>query len=162
MNDIERSPRPEPLWLQLRNHPSLFCLHPTPKQLATMLECIASEVERRDIGETAEWLRAEADRAERGETVDPSEADCLTRLRQTHCISNTMSKTDPIQLRKEIHERIELSVYGPGGREQETAADSWELAGVLTAALMRIEDLERRLDAARAERGETINPSEND
>lgn len=64
----------DPLWLQLRNHPSLFCLHPTPKQLATMLECIASEVERRgdidydrDPGETAEWLCAEAARAERGE-----------------------------------------------------------------------------------------------
>ncbi len=108
-------------------------------------------------------LTAEADRAERGggETVNSSEADCPTRLRQTHCISNTMSKTNPIQLRKEIHERIELSVYGPDGREQETAASSWELAGVLTAALMRIEDLERRLDADRAERGETINPSKN-
>lgn len=47
-----------------------------------------------------------------------------------------MSKTDPIQLRKEIHERIKLFVYGPDGREQETAAGSWELAGVLTAALL--------------------------
>jgi hypothetical protein len=59
-----------PLWLQLRNHPSLFCLHPTPEQLAILLRVIADEVERRgdkqldlDPGETADWLRAEADRA---------------------------------------------------------------------------------------------------
>lgn len=57
----------DPLWLKLRNYPSLFCLHPTPEQLAILLECIASEVERRgdidydrDPGETADWLRAEA------------------------------------------------------------------------------------------------------
>ena len=31
----------KPLWLQLRNHPSLFCLHPTPAQLAVLLEHIA-------------------------------------------------------------------------------------------------------------------------
>ena len=56
-----------PLWLQLRNHPSLFCLHPTNEQLATLLEHIAAEVERRgeidydrDPGETADWLRNEA------------------------------------------------------------------------------------------------------
>ena len=57
----------QPLWLQLRNHPSLFCLHPTPGQLATLLEYVADEVERRgdidydrDPGETADWLRNEA------------------------------------------------------------------------------------------------------
>ena len=57
----------KPLWLQLRNHPSLFCLHPTPAQLAVVLEHIADEVERRgdidydrDPGETADWLSAEA------------------------------------------------------------------------------------------------------
>jgi hypothetical protein len=57
----------DPLWLQLRNHPSLFCLHPTPQQLAVLLTHIADEVERRgsidydrDPGETADWLRAEA------------------------------------------------------------------------------------------------------
>ena len=56
-----------PLWLQLRNHPSLFCLHPTPAQLSTLLEYLADEVERRgdidydrDPGETADWLRDEA------------------------------------------------------------------------------------------------------
>ena len=56
-----------PLWLQLRNHPSLFCLHPTPEQLAILLEYLADEVERRgcidydrDPGETADWLRNEA------------------------------------------------------------------------------------------------------
>jgi hypothetical protein len=56
-----------PLWLQLRSHPSLFCLHPTPDQLAILLEHIAAEVERRgdidydrDPGETSDWLRAEA------------------------------------------------------------------------------------------------------
>jgi len=56
-----------PLWLQLRNHPSLFCLHPTAEQLAILLEHIAAEVERRgdidydrDPGETADWLRNEA------------------------------------------------------------------------------------------------------
>lgn len=58
------------LWLQLRNHQSLFCLHPTPEQLAILLEYIADEVERRgtidydrDPGETADWLRAEAKQA---------------------------------------------------------------------------------------------------
>lgn len=58
---------PDPFWLQLRNHPRLFCLHPTPEQLAIMLEFVADEVERRgdkqldlDPGETADWLRAEA------------------------------------------------------------------------------------------------------
>lgn len=57
----------DPLWFQLRNHPSLFCLHPTPKQLAILLDHIADEVERRgnidydrDPGETSDWLRAEA------------------------------------------------------------------------------------------------------
>lgn len=60
----------DPLWLQLRNHPKLFCLHPTPEQLAILLDYIAEEVERRgdidydrDPGETAEWLRAEASKA---------------------------------------------------------------------------------------------------
>lgn len=59
--------RQTPLWLELRNHPSLFCLHPTPEQLAILLEFVADEVERRgsidydrDPGETADWLRAEA------------------------------------------------------------------------------------------------------
>lgn len=58
---------PDSLWLQLRNHPRLFCLHPTPEQLAILLEFVADEVERRgdqqldlDPGETADWLRAEA------------------------------------------------------------------------------------------------------
>lgn len=57
----------KPLWLQLRNHPSLFCLHPTPEQLAILLEAVADQVEHRgdksldlDPGETADWLRAEA------------------------------------------------------------------------------------------------------
>jgi len=57
----------DPLWLQLRNHPSLSGWHPRQDRLATLLECIAAEVERRgdidydrDPGETAEWLRAEA------------------------------------------------------------------------------------------------------
>ena len=60
----------DPLWLQLRNHPNLFCLHPTPEQLAILLNYIADEVEHRgsidydrDPGETAEWLRAEASKA---------------------------------------------------------------------------------------------------
>ncbi len=34
----------EPLWLKIRNHPSLFCLHPTPEQLAVLLRFIADEV----------------------------------------------------------------------------------------------------------------------
>lgn len=53
-----------PLWLQLRNHPSLFCLHPTPGQLSILLEYLADEVERRgdidydrDPGETDGSLR---------------------------------------------------------------------------------------------------------
>lgn len=60
----------KPLWLELRNHPRLFCLHPTREQLATMLRELADQVERRgergddrDPGETADWLRGEADRA---------------------------------------------------------------------------------------------------
>lgn len=58
---------PDPLWLQLRNHPQLFCLHPTREQLATLLDYVADVVERRgdaeldlDPGETADWLRMEA------------------------------------------------------------------------------------------------------
>lgn len=57
----------EKLWLSLRNHPQLFCLHPTPKQLAILLEELAAKVEARgdqgldlDPGETADWLRQEA------------------------------------------------------------------------------------------------------
>lgn len=59
-----------PLWLQLRNHPRLFCLHPTPEQLSVLLQVVADEVEQRgdkqldlDPGETADWLRAEANLA---------------------------------------------------------------------------------------------------
>jgi hypothetical protein len=59
-----------PLWLELRNHPRLFCLHPTREQLAILLRELADQVERRgergddwDAGETADWLRAEADQA---------------------------------------------------------------------------------------------------
>lgn len=56
-----------PFWLELRNHPQLFCLHPTTEQLAIILEFLADRVEYRgsiqydlDPGETADWLRAEA------------------------------------------------------------------------------------------------------
>lgn len=62
----------DPLWLQLRNHPNLFCLHPTPGQLAILLEVIADQVWRRgdegldlDPCEAADWLRAEAKVARR-------------------------------------------------------------------------------------------------
>ena len=61
----------DPLWLQLRNHPSLFCLHITPSQAAVLLSELADRVEHRgsidydrDPGETADWLRAEAAIAE--------------------------------------------------------------------------------------------------
>ena len=57
----------DPLWLRLRNHPSLFCLHPTPSQLAVLLNLLADRIKQRgdigydmDPGETAKWLRAEA------------------------------------------------------------------------------------------------------
>jgi hypothetical protein len=53
----------DPLWLRLRNHPSLFCLHPTPSQLAVLLRQIVAEVYDQDMwdwGEVAEWLDAEA------------------------------------------------------------------------------------------------------
>jgi hypothetical protein len=55
--------RPYPLWLRLRNHPSLFCLHPTPSQLAVLLRQIVAEGYDQDLrtwGEIAEWLEAEA------------------------------------------------------------------------------------------------------
>lgn len=60
-----------PLWLQLRNHPTLFCLHITPSQAAVLLQELAKRIEHRgsidydrDPGETADWLRAEAAIAE--------------------------------------------------------------------------------------------------
>jgi len=31
----------DPLWLKIRNHPSLFCLHPTPQQIGTIFRVIA-------------------------------------------------------------------------------------------------------------------------
>jgi hypothetical protein len=56
-----------PLWLRLRNHPSLFCLHMHPATAAALLQELADEVERRgtadldlDPWETADWLRQEA------------------------------------------------------------------------------------------------------
>lgn len=52
-----------PLWLRLRNHPSLFCLHMTPTQAAVLLEEIVKEVYATDLwswGEIAEWLESEA------------------------------------------------------------------------------------------------------
>jgi hypothetical protein len=61
----------DPLWLQLRNHPSLFCLHIHPSQAQVLLEELAERIEQRgdkqldlDPGETADWLRAEAAIAE--------------------------------------------------------------------------------------------------
>lgn len=58
----------DPLWLQLRNHPSLFCLHITPSQAQVLLTELANRVEHRgaqgldlDPGETADWLRQEAE-----------------------------------------------------------------------------------------------------
>lgn len=61
----------DPLWLQLRNHPSLFCLHMTPSQAQVLLQELAERIEQRgdkqldlDPGETADWLRAEAAIAE--------------------------------------------------------------------------------------------------
>lgn len=61
----------DPLWLQLRNHPSLFCLHMTPSQAQVLLQELADRIDQRgdkqldlDPGETADWLRAEAAIAE--------------------------------------------------------------------------------------------------
>ncbi len=60
-----------PLWLKIRNHPSLFCLHPTTGQLAILLRLVAEEGEHRgekgldlDPGETSDWLISEAEKAE--------------------------------------------------------------------------------------------------
>jgi hypothetical protein len=53
----------DPLWLRLRNHPSLFCLHPTPSQLAVLLRQIVADVYKEDMwdwGEVAVWLEEEA------------------------------------------------------------------------------------------------------
>jgi hypothetical protein len=36
------TPHDTPLWLQIRNHPSLFCLHPTPQQIGTIFRVIAN------------------------------------------------------------------------------------------------------------------------
>lgn len=59
-----------PLWLELRNHLRLFRLDPSRKVIAILLRELADQVERRvergddrDPGETADWLRSEADRA---------------------------------------------------------------------------------------------------
>jgi len=52
-----------PLWLRLRNHPSLFCLHMHPSQAAALLRQIVAEVYDTDLrtwGEIAEWLESEA------------------------------------------------------------------------------------------------------
>ena len=61
------NPMTDPLWLQLRNHPSLFCLHIHPSQAKVLLQELADRIEHRgdkqldlDPGETAEWLRNEA------------------------------------------------------------------------------------------------------
>ena len=61
----------DPLWLELRNHPSLFCLHIHPSQAAVLLRELAERIEHRgsidydrDPGETSDWLRAEAAIAE--------------------------------------------------------------------------------------------------
>lgn len=61
----------DPLWLQLRNNPSLFCLHIHAGQAAVLLHEIADHIEKRgeqqldlDPGETSDWLRAEASIAE--------------------------------------------------------------------------------------------------
>ena len=65
-----------PIWLQLRNHPALFCLHPTPSQLAVLLHLLADRIEQRgrlgidlDPGDTADWLRAEAAIAQKVERM---------------------------------------------------------------------------------------------
>ncbi len=56
----------DPLWLRLRNHPSLFCLHPTPSQLAVLLDELIIQIydtEHRDRGAICEWLKREANAA---------------------------------------------------------------------------------------------------
>jgi hypothetical protein len=40
------TPHDTPLWLKIRNHPSLFCLHPTPQQIGTIFRVIADDVLR--------------------------------------------------------------------------------------------------------------------
>jgi hypothetical protein len=46
---------------------------------------------------------------------------------------------------REINAEIELSVYGPLGSEQPTAASSWETAKLLADAFKRIEQLENQI-----------------
>jgi len=53
----------DPLWLRLRNHPSLFCLHMHPAQAAVILRQVVAEVYNKDMwdwGEVAEWLEEQA------------------------------------------------------------------------------------------------------
>lgn len=53
----------DPLWLRLRNHPSLFCLHMHPSQAAVLLRQIVIEGYNQDMrtwGEIAEWLESES------------------------------------------------------------------------------------------------------
>jgi len=71
MTELSPAAQTDPLWLQLRNHPSLFCLHIYPSQAQVLLEELADRIEQRgdkqldlDPGETADWLRAEAAIAE--------------------------------------------------------------------------------------------------
>lgn len=46
---------------------------------------------------------------------------------------------------RELNAEIELSVYGPLGSEQPTAASSWETAKLLADAFKRIEQLETQI-----------------
>jgi len=53
----------DPLWLRLRNHPTLFCLHPTPSQMAVLLRQIAAEIYKEDmwdLDDVGQWLDEQA------------------------------------------------------------------------------------------------------
>ena len=67
------NPHPSPIWRTLESATACpFTIH--PQEIAALLEVLADMIERRgeqhldlDPGETADWLRAEAQRANRGE-----------------------------------------------------------------------------------------------
>lgn len=80
----------EPLWLRLRNHPKLFCLHMHPAQVDVLLRLLACEIEHRcddgrdlDPIETAEWLQQEAEAARQAAAeLDAREASLQAHSRR--------------------------------------------------------------------------------
>jgi len=61
------------------------------------------------------------------------------------------------KLAPEINAEIELSVYGPNGSEQASAASSWETAKLLAKAFERIEQLEALVEGMRISQPQVSN-----